>query len=206
MRYINEEPFHSKASIYQAMEVQRRGLHNEINGIPEQRLRSTAIEALTASLAEKYSMNIPILDEESATPSKREIDIDMSRNPSRQFLGGPSTVKGTEITIVVPYSGDKEIFRHHASSHAVEYPTGHIGEATISFVRRGANLDPARVRLEFDAWVARIKEHLEGMRKELGNFNESITAEIRSKLETRLSKVNKDDELLDGLGFRGTKR
>ncbi len=207
MRYApDEEPLHSKGSIYQATDLQRRAMQQEIAGLSGPQLKTAPIDQLAASLAEKYSINIPILDEANAAPAQHEVDINVSRDPMRRFGGGSGIMKGTEITITVPYTGDAKAFRMHASSHTVDYPLGRIGKVSIMFSRRGVDLDAGRVRQEFDAWIATIKKHLEGMRHELGNFNEALKAEATTAVNTRIEKLRRDDDLLGGLGFGGPKK
>lgn len=201
----NQEAFHSKASMRQLMELQRQAMHDAVRALPEQQLKPAATDKLIESLADKYSINIPVLDEENPSPARREVDIDMARDPRRSFMGGPGIVKGTEITISVAFTGDAEIFRWHASSHTMSYPRGHIGKTSITFSTRGQNLDASQVRAEFDRWLVVIKQHLQGMKTELGNFNEAIKAEITTAINARLEKIKRDDDLLSGLGFRGQK-
>lgn len=200
----SEMRFHSEASLYQVVEHQRRKLREEIARLTERELKASPLDGLVGALAFKYSINVPILDETNPSPARREVDLDASRDPRREFLGGPVMLKGTEIAISVPYSGDREMFRFHPSNHVVNYPIGVLGDKAIIFTRQGANLDAALVRREFDAWLAIIKEHLDGMRKELGNFNDAIKSEIANAINARLGKIKRDDDLLGGLGFGGS--
>jgi hypothetical protein len=199
----NEEPFHIRASISQAMDLQRQRMREEINRFPEARLKSEPVEQLAEEIVKKFDINVPILDEASIQPARREVDIDFSRDPTRRayYSGRGGVEKGTEISISVPFQGDAEVFRLHASSHTMEYPRGSIGPSMIVFRRQGANLDAARVRQEFDEWLAAIKRHLAGMTQELGGFNISLVAEALSVLKVRAAKFQRDDELLSGLGF-----
>ena len=203
MMRSNEEAFHSKASIYQAIEAQRRALQADINSLSEHSLRSKTPEEVVPSLSAKFSINIPTLDESSITPSRRDVDIDVSRDPSRIafHIQRQAIVKGTEITIAVPFEGDAEIFQLHASNHTMDYPRGRIDHGRIVFTRQGERLDAAQVRREFDTWIGRIKEHLNGMRNELGSFNDTIKTEIAAAVAARLNKFKRDDDLLGGLGF-----
>ncbi len=203
----DEEPLHLRASISQAMEHQRRAMRDEINGLREDQVTAQP-ESLSALIASRFSINIPVLDDAAIHPNRRDVDIDVSHDPTRLafHLGRPAVAKGTEITISVPFQGDAEIFRLHASSHTMEYPRGRIGEGAVTFTRRAPNFSAAEVRREFDRWLAAIKGHLDGMRKELGNFNESLKAEARATIQARIDKFKRDDDLLGGLGFGIPKR
>jgi hypothetical protein len=198
-----EEPFHIKASISQAMELQRHSMRDEINRFSEVRLKSEPVDRLAEEIATKYTISVPVFDETSIQPTRREVNIDFSHDPTRlaYHLGRKGVERGTEISISVPFQGDAEVFRLHASSHTMEYPRGSIEPSAIVFRRRGANLDPAQVRREFDEWLATIKRHLAGMTEELGGFNHSLTTDALSTLNGRANKFQRDDELLTGLGF-----
>src|SRR5258708_1090918 len=102
-RNQDDEPFHHKATIAQAMEHHRRTIRDEPNRFPEAKLKVVPLERLTQEMAEKFSINIPILDESAIQPSRREIDLDISRDPTRTAFrtGRGGIVKATEITIPV---------------------------------------------------------------------------------------------------------
>lgn len=198
-----EEAFHSKASIYQAMQHQRQLMQQEINNLPEAQIRSASVDQLAREIAEKFSINIPVIDEAAAKPDVQDVDIDISRDPMHRsfYSGHGGTVKGTEITITTPFKGDAEIFRFHASSHTMDYPRGYIGDTSIIFARKGQNLDGPQVRREYDGWLATIKQHLAGMRQELGNFNVQLLSESTAQVNTRIEKFKRDTDLVAGLGF-----
>ena len=200
------EPLHAKCSIRDAMMHQSLGLLNEIKNLPEQKMKASPRDQLIEELAEKYSINIPVVNDLAPSAATHEVDIDVSRDPRRSFMGGgPATAKGTEITISVSYTGDKEVFRMHAGSHTMDYPLARLGDATIMFSWRGSNLDSVQVRKEFDSKIVAINQHLQGMRAELGNFNDTLKTEAASAITARFDKLKRDDDLLGGLGFGGPK-
>lgn len=199
----NEEPFHSRGGIAQAMELQRRKMCEEINRLPESQLKSVEVNQLAEDIATKFDITIPLLDESSVKPSTREVEINSYNDPwSRSNYTGRGGIQtGTEISIFVSFTGDAEVFRLHASTHMMDYPRGTIEGSAIVFRRRGTNLDAAQVRRDFDEWLASIKRHLGGMAQELGDFNDKLVGEALTAFNTRAQKLQRDDELLSGLGF-----
>lgn len=202
-RFSEEERFHSRGNISQAMQLQRQRMRDAINRLPEKRLKSEPMQQLAEEIAKQFEIVIPILDESSIQPSQREVDIDFSNDPfSRAYYTRRGGIqKGTEISISIPFQGDSEVFRLHASNHTMDYPLGSIRQSVIVFRRQGVNLAAAQVRQGFDEWLAAIKRHLAGMAQELGGFNDSLIAEALSALNARAQKLQRDDELLSGLGF-----
>jgi hypothetical protein len=198
----SETNLHSEVAIRQVIEQRTRDLDNAINGISERELKGEPRGRMAATLAQRFAINVPVLDENGATPASAEVDVDISNDPTRLFMGGgPRYVKGTEITITVPFSGDADVFSMHASNHTMDYPRATISSATIAFVRQGVSLDPAAVRREFDRWLATIKHHLEQMRVEVASFNERLRHESETKIQARIDKLRRDDDLVGGLGF-----
>jgi hypothetical protein len=185
------------------MNQQRGGLQEEIRKLTEPQLRASSSEQLAASLAEKYRIDLPILDDSNPTPGRREVDIDITHSHQRAILGGPAVAKGAEITISVPFKGDAEVFRLHPSSHTMSYPRARISDSDITFRWRGTTLDPAHIRREFDQNIATIKQHLAGMPQEMGKFNEVLKTEAASAINARLEKLKRDNDLLPR--FRCTK-
>jgi len=199
----DEEAFHSKGSISQAMQMQRQAMQVAINHLQETYLKSMPLDKAAEDMAGKYAICIPVLDEGAIQPERREVDIDPSRNRTHlpYHSGRGAVVKGTEISISVPFQGDAEVFRLHASSYTIESPQGRIAGSAIVFRAQGTNLDPAQVRRQFDDWLAAIKRHLAGMSQELGAFNEILRGQAMTMLTARLDKLKRDDDLLTGLGF-----
>jgi len=199
-------------SIRVAMESQKHALLNEISRLSVAELKAAPSEEIAGKLAHKFSIELPILDETGIHAEQR--DIDVAHDPSglafqlRQAgmdLGQSRVTKGTEITISVPFQGDAQIFRCHASSHTMEYPFGRIGQCAIIFCRQGNNLNAASVRREFDEWLGTIKRHLVGISQELGNFNQALLTAANNALWARLEKLKRDEGLMSGLGFGSPK-
>jgi len=82
----DDEPLHIRASLSQVMQARRQRMRDEINHLPEARLKSEPVERLAEEMAEKFSINIPVLDEASIRPASREVDIDFFRDPTRRCL------------------------------------------------------------------------------------------------------------------------
>jgi hypothetical protein len=200
-----EDHLHCNVSVGDMVRHHREILRKEVSGLSIQRLKNTPTDKIISSLSDQLSINIPVLDISNPVPATREFDINRSGHHDYEFVGGPRMVKGTEITITVPYTGDTEAFRMHASSHTMDYPMGRVDEKTITFSKRGQQLDGQQVRREFDAWIGTINTHLDGMRKELGDFNTKIEKEVTDAINVRLEKIKQDESLLDGLGFGTTK-
>jgi hypothetical protein len=199
----DEENFHHKANMAQVMQHQRQQMRDAINRLAEAKLKTVPVEQLAEEIAAAFSINMPVLDETAIRPATREVDIDFSGDPSSRayYTGRGGIQKGTEISISVPFQGDAEVFRLHASSHTMEYPRGRIERSEIVFRKRGVNLDGSQVRREFDDWLAAIKRHLAGMTQELGGFNDGLIGEALSALNARTAKLQRDGDVLAGLGF-----
>jgi hypothetical protein len=196
--YRNEEAFHSRGNISQAIELQRRAMQSEINGLAEANLKRQRPEQVVQALADKFSIIIPALDEGNIRPEKQGVDVEL---PNYFGERTRQVQKGTEISIAVPFRGDAEVFKLHASSHTIDYPRGTIEGSTIVFRRHGTNLDPAQVRRDFDQWLSAIKKHLAEMTQELGDFNNTLKTAAEAGIAARAAKLQRDDELLSGLGF-----
>ena len=65
----------------------------------------------------------------------------------------------------------------------------------------GVDLDAAQVRREFDEWLASIKQYLVGIVQEVAALKPSLHSEATRLLNARIAKLQKDDDLLAGLGF-----
>jgi hypothetical protein len=99
------------------IEQMPRHLRKEIESEPEDYLLTASEVDLVRHYVSKYRLDVPKLDEDRIYIRDRgEVDIDVSGERARYFsTPGAHYMKGTQITIAVPFSGDVDLFKFHPS-------------------------------------------------------------------------------------------
>lgn len=184
------------------MEHQRHQLQTEIVGIPEQRLLNTSIEDLVRYFVEKYQLEVPILDVEHAVADQREEMIRVSGFRYGLERDETHLVRGTLVTLEIPFTGDAVIFQIRPSSRDSAPPVAEIRDQVVLLEQSGTALNAEQVQAEFDRTIADINRYLDWHRKDATEFNGNLPVLARQAIEQRRGKLLANQNLVSGLRFK----
>jgi hypothetical protein len=192
--------FSEPARSWDILEQQEYRLITHIERLTASALSSHPHDALINELADRFSLNVPVLHETGATASQEEVDLDLGR---RFLLGQPRLVRGLRVTIAVPFSGDRRILDLRPDSYEdLPLPKGIVSGNTVLFSTEGEKLTAEDVRGAYDAWLALVNRHLSIHREKLGGFNERLRPLIASTIEARVATLREHADLIHQLGLQ----
>lgn len=180
----------------------------EIDGYDTNRLLNTSGDELSAYFAERFKVDVPSILEEAITADGDEVDVDVSRDFDRAIIdrSRPVHVKGYEIKYHVPYEGDGNVFGFRPSSFSMSPPQAVVSKGYLEIAFRGARLDPARVRADFQRALGEIRSSLDTLRNDGSAFNAALQQKARARIEERRQKALNDRGILGALGVPLRKR
>src|SRR5579862_9503691 len=90
----------SRVSIFDVLQHQQQAVKAAVSRLNASEIEGAAELELVHDLAATYKLEIPVLEEDKAHVSYREVDVDVSQDPMRMIRdrGRPFYIKGTEIT------------------------------------------------------------------------------------------------------------
>lgn len=193
----------TEISVFDVLQHQQMTLRNEIERLSADTVAQVPEEELIRELSSKFKMEVPVLVEESAYTSHREVDVDVSHDPMRMIFdrGRPFYIRGTEISISVPFKGDPNFFRIRPSTFNLNPPRAqvHGQEVTLVFTRTDANAAP--VKSEYEKTVQDINQYLGWLKNSVEDFNSKIGQQIQSLVLQRKRKVVANAEMVASLGL-----
>src|SRR5450759_3193172 len=115
-------------SIFDVQQHQQMQLKRELERLDPATVERVNEEEVIRQVAVQYKMDVPVLVEDSAYTSHREVDVDVSRDPMRIIFdrSQPFYIRGTEITISVPFKGNPEFFRIRPSTFTMNPPRAEV--------------------------------------------------------------------------------
>src|ERR1700688_4049651 len=118
----------SRLNIFDVLEHRQQTLKTDVNKLSSSSIESIPQIEVVRELATKYKFEIPVLDEDNAHISHREVDVDVSQDPMRMIWDRTQVfyIKGTEITITVPFKGDPNLFHIRPASFNLNPPRGEV--------------------------------------------------------------------------------
>jgi hypothetical protein len=187
---------------------QREELKKEVGEIDGDRLLNTSVEDLVKYLAGKYQITVPALVEDEIVVEQHDTQIDVSRDSMRIIhdRSRPFHVKGTEIQVEVPFTGEAEAFRIHPSSYDSMPPRAAVRQGRLYFSVSGTNLEPTAVRAEIDRTLKSIKWYLEKLAGDVLSLNNQLPEVARGVVQRRREKLLGDRTLVASLGFKMKER
>jgi hypothetical protein len=115
-------------SIFDVIESHKVDLAQEIKQMSGIALQGD-VHALAKQLASRYSFSVPVLHENRQYASQQEIQIDVSGDPTSQFMegnfsDGPTYMSVTEVTVSIPFDGDPRLFNVQPATFSTSPPRG----------------------------------------------------------------------------------
>jgi hypothetical protein len=181
-------------------------LKNEVENLQSDYVLKVSVSDLCQHFVDKYALEPPILQEHYMLDLENaNIDI---RGMHHRFVSssyGPSHVKGTEITVVVPFEGDAKLFQFQPNPHHLgNAPSGTVfdNEIHITYESLGQNEDDwERLRKDIEKNVEDIKWHVGNMKNNIEQFNKELEPWTKEYVSKRRERALNERKMVAHLGI-----
>jgi hypothetical protein len=193
----------SRADIFSVLDHQKEALKQEVSRLDSSVLEQSSQQEITRDLATKYKLEIPLLEEDKAYVSHREVDLDVSQDPMRLILdrSRPFYIKGVEITFHVPFRGDPAFFQIRPSSFNLNPPVGDIQGNEIHFVCARTDNNATAAKSQYEESVRSVKQYLSWLQNSVEEFNSHVGQQIEALVQKRRQDLNASAEMVAHLGL-----
>lgn len=177
---------------------------NEINAKDSNYILNVSISDYAKYLYEEYKLTTPVLHEDKISVVSRETQIISSSHSRYRDIRDPYNsgyVNGTIITLIIPFDGDAELFKHRPSTYYADPPTGVINNQELLITVEVIDKPAEYVKTELDKQRSVISEYLGWVEKEVKVYNQKLAQNINSQITTRRDKQLKDSNLVASLGY-----
>lgn len=194
-------PWHhlfSESQIFDVMSEKQHQLRDAFRDLDASTFRD---ENLPKKLAEDFALQVPVLYEDKKYATTKEVDIDVSQDRGR-FISDrsrPFFVRGTEITIHVPFHGDASLFEVRPAQFNLNPPVGRVDGDELHLVYN--IIEPRDVTPEFEGTIHAIKQHLEWLRPSASQLNGQLEQLANSLLDERRRRMEAHSNALGKLGI-----
>ena len=148
-------------------EHQKNQLQNDVASYDDNRLLNTSVDDLCDYFAEKYRVNVPVLQRDAIVADQREAEVDVThRFDYISHRPGPHLVPGTTVEITIPFTGDEQAFTIRPTTYSMNPPRATLRGDSVVVEITGIDMSADKVRSEIDSAIASIEGYLENLRKE----------------------------------------
>lgn len=155
-------------SVYQHMTEQQVKVRTFVNSLTRQELEQSGTAAVVDALMARCAFAVPRLDEEGMLPPTVK-----ERDPN-----------GAEVTISVPFTGDRTLFFVRPSKVALRLDAD-VQPTALVFSYASPTRDAADVRAEVDRIISAIRSALAQLEADLHPFSGSLRADVQQAVERR---------------------
>jgi hypothetical protein len=206
---MNELLFYAKGQLSNYFELTKKNIKLEIDGYGADYLLKVSEQDLIESLLSEYSISPIVLyvdDVYQLEPKDADIDVSQDRNRAIFDRRKPLYIKGTEITICIPYEGDSDLFHLQASTFSYNPPRAKITKTEVQLIYQLPEQNAESLRNMFNSDLGSIKKHLEWTKRDARRFNKELPSFIRNAVSTRKRKLLEDRNMSAALGIPIKKR
>ena len=199
----NDDLLFSRLDLRQTLQKQKAQLEKEVEQAGANELLNVSVDDFCAYLAGKYAIEPITLRENEIAMDQGETDIDISRdfNYAVRDRSTPSYIKGTEVTIFIPFEGEKELFQCQPSTFNTAPPRGDVRGSQLLLRFRSRNHDATSMKCEIESAVGNVRSYVEWVRNDVEAVNRDLPTHARRTVEARREKLRKDQGLAVSLGI-----
>lgn len=166
----------------EVLEQHRRQAVHKIDAIPADRLLATTTEDLLREVEPSVMVEPLAIDEEHI--EKRVEDVPPDR---------------TRVSYIVPFEGDRNLWKLTPSSFGVNHPHGEVRERVLIITFEERLLDPQTVRAQFENNLKLVRSNLQTSRQDVERSNQELLGALRGRIEQRRAKLERDRQLAEHL-------
>lgn len=173
----------------------------EADGLQEQRLLNTDVEALVAYFLEKYEVVVPTLDRDEMEGTHHERQFEAYD----QWDKCTRMVPGEAYDFEVPFIGEAAVFRMRPNSFDLSPPIAVVTGNKLRFTVAERTLAPDTVKQKVNALLDSIDQYLNWHRSMWSSYPDQLEREVRERIEarkTRLLQQKSSAAALTGLGIK----
>jgi len=194
--------FYNEGRLGDFLDERKIKIKEEIFNFDKERILNENPEDLEKHFGNKYTLHSPVLrKDEKYLLEPKEIDIDVSRDQNRITFNRsePFYIKGTLITVVVPFNGDADLFNYRPPTYSLSIPQGIIYRNELHLEYRLTEYNPESLENEITRDIQQIESHLNWAKNAIDNFNTSLKDFINNLIEERKKKIIESKEFINKL-------
>ena len=182
---------------------QEQAFTNGIDALNEEHVLNTSPEDLRNYFVEKYTVNVPEIDESRIHVDYGDAKVGISHR-FEYFVSDrsrPAYVTGTRLIFYVPFTGDYKLFQFKPSSFNLNPPRAAVKKDELVFVYDRTTQDAQNIEVEFERDKENVKGYLEWIARDVEQFNSTIREKASQHIGARREKLLQDRGLVEKLGF-----
>ena len=184
-----------------------------VDEIPKDQLLATPDTDIIEHIFAQLSIEPLVLHEDRMETTEEETKVDVSGDWRRDLHHhrGPFYAPGYKLCIVIPFTGDSDLWKLTPSTGKMGYPHGDIrqpngnqaGSVEMTFCCPTDTIDEDEPRLknEIERQLNLLRFYVESSTKDINNYNIGLKESIEQHIKARKERILKTDGLASRFGL-----
>ncbi len=198
--------FH-KAPLHAVIEAHTEKMKAYVGDLSPERMNAASDDEIVAHVVSEYRIEPLQVDTDRAEAEHAETQVDVSRHFNRAVFdrSRPCLIKGNQITLFVPFTGDPQLPLLTPSTRNLNPPRGTIrktGEnsGTIQMsLALPADVDETQFNRWIDEQLNGLKQHADWSRRDVEAYNNKLEPQVRTAVVARRTQLERQGSLLKKL-------
>lgn len=186
----------SDGHLSERLNALRKTISAAVNALPVSQVISVTHEALADKITQELAPTLPSLQLEQAYYlDPAEITLEVTD------FGRRLIVPGTQVTVVVPFTGDRSLFFLSPSSSSSVLPEAEVGDSEIRLHfkwQHGANFD---IKREYDSELERLQRFLSWVKRDVEESSNPLKAFALQSIKSRIERIEAGVSVARSLGL-----
>ena len=161
-------------SFYDHSNRLQKKLRDEVERLPEEEIRSNSIDQIVARLAQKYQLDVPVVETD---PNKFVWDVKKNE-----------AVDSQSAVVSVPFTGDRELFAFNPHAHPLLNVPVSVKATTLEVSTQLNRKNPAPQIENVKTEVGRIAQCMKAMAQLARQHNERMPTLAKELVDARRAR------------------
>lgn len=193
-----------------ALRQHRMKIQENVDSIPQNQILSTPHDTLVQHIVSEMHIEPLTLYEDRMVMDQQETKVDVSGDWDRVTYrkNGPIHVSGIAITISIPYTGDKGLWKMRPNSWRSTFPRASVtavGHDGVGYVKLTASLasdrEAERLKKLVDSTLDDLRFYLENQRRQVEKENQALEGQVRAAIQTRRTRLERHEGIIQALNI-----
>ncbi len=183
-------------------------IKDKVDSLPKDQFLASTEDAIVEHIQSSMRIEPIQLHEDSMVMDQQEVKVDVSHNRDRNPFGdrGPIYVSGVKVTVSVPFTGDKELWRLRPNQWQNVFPRGNIrhpGSDGIGYldivIEQPSDEGSETVKYLLEDTLKSVRFYLESQKRQIDQHNAGLANVIRQSTQNRRSRIKAHDNIAEAL-------
>lgn len=202
--------FHQTGDLSDVLRGQTEKMKATIADTSPERMNGGSDEELVAHFVSEYSIEPLTIYTDRAEAEHQETKVDVSHDRFRFVLDRSKTamVKGDQITVHVPFTGEPDLFKFTPSTRTYNPPRGRVttdgelsGRVSLTLALPSDTNDESAFNTWIEEQLNGLRQYAEWVDRDVEHFNKELEQHARKAVQARREQLEKQGTLLKRLSI-----